>query len=238
MKPTNKLSSRRRAQNDSVCALVSGGFDSTVMLAELARRWRYVQPVYIQEGLTWEPAELKHLRLFIRALSDRQHSSIKPLKVLNLPVGDLFSGHWSLTGQRAPDASTPDEAMYLPGRNLLLLSKAAVYCSQRNIPVLAVGSLHHNPFPDASTKFLRDFGRVAGTALGCNLRVIAPFRHLTKAQVVRRAAKLGIPMHLSFSCVAPQQGRHCGRCNKCAERQRAFAQAGVNDMTRYAMSGA
>jgi 7-cyano-7-deazaguanine synthase len=208
----------------SVCALVSGGLDSCVMLAELARRYDRVFPVFIRQGLVWEEAELRSLRHFLRATT--------PLTVLDLPVRDLYGKHWSTTGHRVPHAKTPDQAVYLPGRNLLLLCKAAVFCAQHRIGTIAVGSLGHNPFPDATTEFFRDFSKAAGEALGFPIRIIAPFRSLTKEQVVRRGRRL--PLHLSFSCLAPKRDRHCGRCNKCAERQRAFREAGLRDRTRYA----
>jgi 7-cyano-7-deazaguanine synthase len=179
-----------------------------VLVVELAKIYRQVYPVYIRQGLAWERAELRHLRRYLRAVG------IGPLTVLNLPVRDLYGHHWSTTGKRVPGAKTPDEAVYLPGRNLMLLSKAAVFCALRKIPVIAIGTLGHNPFPDATPKFFCDFAWVSG------IRVIAPFRSLTKAQVVRRGWHL--PLELSFSCLAPRHGRHCGRCNKCAERMRAL----------------
>lgn len=197
----------------SVCALVSGGLDSCVMLAELAKIYRQVHPVYVRQGLAWETAELRHLRRYLRAIG------VEPLTVLDLPVRDLYGNHWSTTGRHVPGAKTRDEAVYLPGRNLMLLSKAAVFCTMHKIPVIAVGSLGHNPFPDATPIFFRDFARLSG------VEVIAPFRRLTKAQVVRRGRHL--PLHLSFSCLAPKRGRHCGHCNKCAERRRALRAAGV-----------
>jgi 7-cyano-7-deazaguanine synthase len=199
--------------NRSVCVLVSGGLDSCVMLAELAKHYRRVYPVFIRQGLVWEDAELRHLRRFLQAI---RH---EPLTILQLPCADLYGKHWSTNGRRVPGAKTPDEAVYLPGRNLMLLSKAAVFCALHKIPVIAVGSLGHNPFPDATPKFHRDFARVSG------VRVIAPFRRLTKMQVIRRGRQL--PLHLTFSCLAPKRGRPCGRCNKCAERQHAFRRAGV-----------
>lgn len=191
-----------------VCALVSGGLDSCVLVAELAKRFRKVHPVYIRQGLIWERAELRHLRQYLRAIG------VGPLTVLDMPVRDLYGKHWGVTGQRVPGARTRDETVYLPGRNLMLLSKAAVFCELRKIPVIAVGMLAGNPFPDATPKFFRDFSRTSG------VKVIVPFRKLSKAEVARRGRHL--PLHLSFSCLAPQNGRHCGRCNKCAERQRVM----------------
>ena len=216
--------------NRSVCALVSGGLDSCVMLAALARRYRKVYPVFIREGLVWERAELIHLRQFLRAA---RIPRVQSLTVLDLPVRDLYGGHWSTTGRKVPQAATPDQAMYLPGRNLLLLSKAAVFCALHKIDTIAIGSLAHNLFPDATPRFFRDFSKVASAALDFLIRIIAPFRALTKEQVIRRGHRLGLPLHLSFSCISPHRGLHCGRCNKCAERQRAFTGAGVRDKTGY-----
>jgi 7-cyano-7-deazaguanine synthase len=192
--------------------LVSGGIDSCVLVAELRKTYRRIYPVYVRQGLVWERAELRHLRRYLRAVG------IGPLTILDQPVRDLYGQHWSITGQSAPGAKTRDAAVCLPGRNLLLLSKAAIFCALHRIPVIAIGSLGHNPFADATPKFFRDFARVSG------VRVIAPFRALTKAQVVRRGWRL--PLELSFSCLAPRQGRHCGRCNKCAERMRALRRPG------------
>jgi len=225
--------------NRSVCALVSGGLDSCVMLGELARRFDKVYPVFIRKGLVWESAELRHLKQFLRAATPivaanlirgrrrpprkRFAATIQPLTILDLPVLDVYGDHWSITGRRVPGHKTRDEAVYLPGRNLLLLSKAAVFCAKRGIGTIALGSLGHNPFPDATPKFFRGFAVSAGHALGVRLKVIAPFRALTKEQVIRRGARLGLPLHLTFSCIAPQNGRPCRRCNKCAERERSFA---------------
>jgi 7-cyano-7-deazaguanine synthase len=204
-----------------VCALVSGGLDSCVMLAELANQYKKVFPVFIRQGFIWEQTELRHLRRFLRAAPINH----EPLTILHLPIRDLYGNHWSITGRRVPHAKTPDAAVYLPGRNLMLLSKAAVFCALHKIPVIAVGTLRRNPFPDATPKFFRDFTRLSG------VEVIAPFRRVTKTQVIRRGKNL--PLRLSFSCIAPKRGRHCGRCNKCAERQKAFRTAGVQDGTRY-----
>ncbi len=198
------------------------------MLAELSRRYRKVYPVFIRHGLVWEETELRRLRRFLRAASAINH---EPVTILHLPVADLYGAHWSITGRKVPHARTPDQAVYLPGRNLLLLSQAAIFCAKHRIDTIAVGSLGHNPFPDATPKFFRDFSRVAGEALAFRFQIVTPFRRLTKTQVIRRGRHL--PLHLSFSCIAPKRGQHCGHCNKCAERQRAFRAARVVDKTKY-----
>jgi 7-cyano-7-deazaguanine synthase len=213
--------------------------------AEAGEESLTVYPVFIRHGLVWEETELRHLRQFLHVVAAspargpshpprrRFAATIQNLTILDLPVRDVYGKHWSTTGRRVPDAATPDDAVYLPGRNLLLLSKAAVFCARHKINVIAVGSLGHNPFADATPRFFREFAAAASDALGHRLKIIAPFRSLTKEQVIRRGARLNLPLHLSFSCIAPKHGRHCGRCNKCAERQRAFRQSGVMDKTSY-----
>jgi 7-cyano-7-deazaguanine synthase len=212
------------------------------MLAELARgrschperseRSPVICPVFIRQGLIWEETELHHLRRFLRALAASSLTThYSPLTVLDLPVRDLYGNHWSITGRGVPGKTSPDLAVCLPGRNLLLLSKVAVFCARHNIGTIAIGSLRGNPFPDATSSFFRQFAAVAGRSLGCRLRVVAPLRGLTKEQVIRRGRDL--PLRLSFSCFAPRRGRHCGSCNKCAERQKAFRRAGAVDKTRY-----
>jgi 7-cyano-7-deazaguanine synthase len=199
------------------------------MLAELARRYREIYPVFIRYGLVWETVELQQLRKFLRSAKIPR---VQSLTVLSLPVRDLYGVHWSTTGRKVPHARTPDEAVYLPGRNLLLLSKAAVFCALNKIDTIAVGSLDHNPFPDATPGFFCGFAAVAGDALGFRIKVVAPFRMLRKEAVLRRGRSL--PLHLSFSCIAPRHGLHCGRCNKCAERQQAFFATNIIDHTKYA----
>lgn len=215
----------------AVCALVSGGLDSCAMLAWLGQRYERVHPVFVEQGLVWEKAELRSLRRFLHALPSTLYA---PLTILSLPAGDLYGRHWSTTGKSVPNATTPDEAVYLPGRNLMLLSKAAVFCALHQISVIALGSLGHNPFADATPQFFRGFAAAAGAAVGQRLKVIAPFRRMKKAAVIRQGCDL--PLHLSFSCLAPVRGKHCGVCNKCFERRQAYRVAGVKDATKYSRS--
>jgi 7-cyano-7-deazaguanine synthase len=213
-------------ERSSICVLASGGLDSDVLLADLTRRYARVWPVYIRQGLAWEHAELYWLKKFLHL------KKIEPLTVLSVPMTDLYGAHWSTGHKPVPGARTKDEAVYLPGRNMVLSVKAAVFAAMKKVPLLALGSLDHNPFPDASPRFFKAWGKALGSGLGVRLRVMAPYRHLSKVEVIRRGKHL--PLELSFSCIAPKGNTHCGRCNKCAERRRAFRAAKVIDRTRYA----
>lgn len=167
-----------------------------------------------------------------RLLRTLRAGRLRPLGILEVPLQALYGPHWGFTGRGVPGATSPDSAVYLPGRNLILLSQAAVWCVRRGLQTIALGTLAGNPFRDASPAFFRAFARCASRALGAPVRIEAPFRGWSKARVIRaeEAAFWG----LTFSCLRPRGRRHCGACNKCLERARAFRAAGVPDPTRYA----
>ncbi len=217
-----------KRRSDSVCALVSGGLDSTLLLYQLARRYRKVFPVYVAAGMRWERAETFWLQRWL----PRVAPTAEPLRVTALPMADVYQDHWSVTGRRVPGARTGDAAVYLPGRGLVLLSKAAVFCALHGIGAAAIGTLRANPFPDSTPGFDRSFRETVRRAMGHDLRILRPLSRLSKADVIRRGR--GLPLGLTFSCINPKEAAHCGRCNKCAERARGFRGAGVPDPTRYA----
>ncbi len=150
-----------------VAVLASGGLDSSVLIAELARQSRSqsrrVFPIYVQAGLRWERVELAVLRRFIRAL-DRE--TIEPVTVLRLPMSDLARDHWSVTGRGVPGYRAAISSNYIVGRNLGLLSKAAIFCALNRIGEIAIATLKANPFPDASPRFFRAFASAVRLGIG------------------------------------------------------------------------
>lgn len=214
----------------SIAVLTSGGFDSAILAADLARTHAIVQPLFIRAGLQWEDVELQHLQRF---LSEAKLPALRPAIVLAMPCTDLYQGHWSLTGQAVPDAASADEAVYLPGRNLLLLLKGMLWCHLHNVQLLAMGILKGNPFSDATPAFLRNYVAAVNQGIDGHVQLVTPFAQLSKREVLERGRDL--PLHWTFSCIQPVDGMHCGACNKCAERQRAFAALGMVDPTPYAI---
>ena len=83
--------------------------------------------------------------------------ALAPLVVLDLPLADLYGQHWSTGGRQTPDGTTPDEAVYLPGRNPLLLVKSRLWCQLNGVGRLALGTLKNNPFADATAEFFASF---------------------------------------------------------------------------------
>jgi 7-cyano-7-deazaguanine synthase len=215
-------------QSETIGVLASGGLDSSILVGHLLRQRRRVQPIYIRTGLVWQQRELPALAEYLAAIATE---SLDPLVVLDLPLADLYAGHWSLTGRGAPGASSPDEAVFLPGRNALLLVKAAVWCQLQGIRELAMAPLGTSPFEDAGPAFFRGFEAAMNCGSPAPVRLVRPFSDANKQQVM--ALGRNLPLELTFSCIAPAQGLHCGHCNKCAERRAAFLAAGLKDQTVY-----
>jgi 7-cyano-7-deazaguanine synthase len=214
-----------------LAVLVSGGLDSAILLGEAVRAYPAVHPVYVRVGSAWEDVEFDYLGRFLAAIAT---PALRPVVVLSQPVADLYGNHWSMTGEAVPGSETPDEAVFLPGRNVLLLAKPLLWCHSNRVPELALAPLGSNPFPDATLEFFAAMAGVVDRAVGGAVRVITPYAAmgLHKADVLRRGAKM--PLEHTFSCIRPVQGLHCGACNKCAERRAGFRAAQMPDPTAYA----
>ncbi len=214
-----------------LAVLASGGLDSAILLGEAVRAYPRVVPLYVRTGAVWEAVEYLHLTRFLVAL---RSPVLAPVVPLELPVVDLYGPHWSLSGAGVPDDTTPDEAVFLPGRNVLLLSKALIWCHLNGVPEVATAPLASNPFPDATDEFYDGFAAVVSKAVNGRVTVLRPYAAmgLHKQDVLRRGA--GMPLQHTFSCLRPVTDLHCGTCNKCAERKLGFSDAGMTDPTRYA----
>ena len=214
--------------------LISAGLDSAVLAASEARSSR-VHPIYVSAGMAWEPEELAALE---HLLLSPPFATLAPLARLTFTVRDLYPPtHWALRGE-PPAFDTPDEDVYLTGRNIILLTKAAIYCAQHGIARIALGPLAGNPFPDATPEFFDSMARALSLGLAESIRIDAPFAGKHKTEVIATGLDLGVPLELTLSCMNPSGGLHCGMCSKCRERRDAFNAAGVPDLARYAVQPA
>jgi 7-cyano-7-deazaguanine synthase len=215
----------------SSLVLLSGGLDSAVLAAHEAQT-HTVHPVYVAAGLAWEQGEMD----IVRQLLSRAPLAGKsePLVCLEFSMRDVYPPtHWAIAGT-PPAYDTPDEDVYLHGRNVALISKAAVYAATRKISRIVLAPLAGNPFPDATRTFFDAFGEALSLGLAAPISIAAPFSSMHKDDVIRRGAALGVPFELTLSCMNPTGVIHCGLCSKCRERRDAFHDAGVPDPTGYA----
>ena len=211
--------------------LFSGGLDSAVLVADALQSGPVV-PVYVSVGLAWEAEE--------RAMAARLFTqppfagSVAPLVSLSFDMRDVYpADHWAVRG-RPPAFDTPDEEVYLEGRNIILLAKSSVFFARRRVSRILMGQLAGNPFPDAAPEFLAAMSTALSLGLAAPIAVETPLATMHKAEVIRRGVTLGVPLELTMSCMEPRGGLHCGRCSKCRERRDAFAEAAVPDPTAYA----
>jgi len=212
-----------------VCVLASGGADSAVLVDLMSRQFQRTHPVYIRTGSPWQDVEQDHLKRFLATLDG---DSIQPLRTLQVDVREVYGAHWSVTGEGIPPAGTPTQAVYMPGRNLILLAKTAVWCALHGVSVITMGALKTNIHPDNTPAFWTHLFQALNIGMQTRLELRRPFSDKTKDEVLRLGHDL--PLWLTFSCIHPVGGKHCGRCHKCDERASAFRRAGIDDRTPYA----
>ena len=214
--------------------LLSGGLDSAVLLASEAQSAQ-VQPVYVSVGLAWEHAEQAMLAQLLPAPAFK--TRVLPLARVEFSMRDVYPpAHWAMRGS-PPAYDTPDQDVYLAGRNLVLLTKAGVLAAAVGASRIVLGTLGGNPFPDATPEFFQAMSRALSVGLAHEIDIDAPLATMSKSEAIVLGHQLGVPLEHTLSCMNPLDGAipvHCGRCSKCRERHDAFAAAGVADPTAYA----
>ena len=215
-------------EKDSVI-IYSGGLDSTTLLYE--ERERVALAVTFDYGSNHAAREIT---------CARHHCALLGVEHLVIELG--FMGRYFnsslLSGAAAiPDGSYDDENMkstVVPFRNGIMLSIACGLAESRSLNRVLIANHggDHAIYPDCRPEFVRamDGAMQAGTYEGVQLA--APYTHLTKADLVRRGAALGIDYGHTYSCYRGGE-RHCGTCGTCTERREAFREAGVPDPTIY-----
>ena len=218
----------------SVC-LVSGGMDSCVTAAIAREEGGELAFLHVSYGQRTEARE----RRAFEELADfygvgrRLAVSIEPLARI---------GGSSLTDQSVPVAaadlsSREIPTSYVPFRNAHLLSIAVSWAEVTGAGRVYIGAVAEDSsgYPDCRPEFYEAFQRVidAGTRPTTRVEIRTPVIHMRKAEIIRRGVELGAPLHLTWSCYGAEE-RACGRCDSCALRLRAFAEAGVRDPIPYA----
>jgi len=219
---------------------LSGGMDSTTLLAHYAAS----DPAYELVAVSADYGQ-RHRRELDFAARVAAHYSAEHIIVDLRPVGVLLTGS-ALTD---PSVEVPEghyawdtmKATVVPNRNMLLASVLICIAVARKAEVVALGmhSGDHAVYPDCRPEFVDSLGRCA--AIGNEgfdpPRVEAPFVNISKTDIARRGAELGVPYELTWSCYKGAD-KHCGVCGTCYERREAFRDAGVPDPTGYVDSRA
>jgi len=217
--------------------LLSGGLDSATVLAIARAEGFSCHALSVDYGQRHD-AELAAAVRVATALGAVEHRTVK----LDLSV---FGG--SALTDRSIDVPTsgvkPGEipVTYVPARNTIFLSLALAYAETRGAEALFFGAnaVDYSGYPDCRPEYMQAFERLANLATkagveGRPFRLHTPLISLTKAEIIRRGAALGVDYALTVSCYqADVEGRACGACDACRLRHAGFAAAGLSDPTRY-----
>ncbi|ANI78436.1 7-cyano-7-deazaguanine synthase QueC [Sphingobium sp. EP60837] len=216
--------------------LLSGGLDSMVA-GGLAR-----EAGYHVFALTIDYNQRHRVELSAAA---RVASALGAIRHIVLPLDLTAFGGSALTA----DISVPKGGVgagipntYVPARNTIFLSLTLglAEVSGANDVFIGVNALDYSGYPDCRPEFIDAFQKMAALATkagveGHPIRINAPLQHMSKADIVREAHRLGLDAGISWSCYDPAPNdQHCGLCDSCRLRSKGFEEAGLPDPTRYA----
>ena len=213
---------------NSLIAL-SGGVDSTTLLYE------YRDEIACAVGFDYGS---KHNARELAAAKAICHELGIPYLIIPLAfIGEYFRSDLLLSGGEMQLGDYSEENMsstVVPFRNGIMLSVLAGLAESRDLQQVLIANHFgdHAIYPDCRESFVKPMGEAitAGTSNG--VKLVAPYTKLTKAEIVARGTRLGVPYGKTYSCYQGGE-RHCGRCGTCRERHDAFVANGLEDPTLY-----
>jgi len=215
--------------------LLSGGLDSMVTAALAQEAGFAIQALTVDYGQRHR-LELESAARIAELLGLARHTLI----ALDLRA---FGGSALTDAIDVPKAGVRDDipVTYVPARNLvfLALTTACAEAAGARDVFIGVNALDYSGYPDCRPEFIASFAETArlGTKAGVEgapFTIHAPLQHLTKADIARECARLGLDPAWSWSCYDPtSEGLACGLCDSCRLRKKGFAEAGIVDSTRY-----
>ena len=219
--------------------LLSGGLDSMVCAA-LAREAGFAVLALTIDYHQRHRVELEAAKTIAAQLADRH--IILPLDLSAFGGSSLTDDNIAVGKDGVQSAGIP--LTYVPARNTVFLSLALAWGEAAGARDLYVGvnALDYSGYPDCRPEFIAAFGALANQATragveGAGFTIHAPLQHMTKADIAREAARLGLDAGISHSCYDPAaDGVACGYCDACRLRAKGFEDAGLPDPTRYALA--
>ena len=223
-------------KNKTAVVLLSGGLDSATVLAMAVAEGYDCHTLSFHYGQR-HVAELKAAQAIAQASGASDH------QVIRFDMSGI--GGSALTDSAIAVPEMPTDGIpvtYVPARNTIFLSFALGYAEvlQAEAIFLGVNAVDYSGYPDCRPDYIEAFQAMANQATkagveGHGSKIVAPLLHLTKAEIIRAGNALGVDYSQTVSCYqADERGRACGKCDSCRLRKEGFAQAGLNDPTRYA----
>lgn len=213
---------------DSVL-IVSGGMDSITMLYEYKER--------IALGISFDYGSNHNAREIPFAAMHCERLGIKHI-VINLGFMHQYFKSSLLEGAEAiPEGNYDDENMkstVVPFRNGIMLSIAAGVAESNGLKYVMMANHggDHTIYPDCRPEFIDAIDKTAQAGTYVDVHVVAPYTNITKTDIARRGAALGIDYTETWSCYKGGD-KQCGKCGTCVERKEALRDAGIEDLTEY-----
>lgn len=213
---------------DSVI-IVSGGLDSITLLYDKAET--IALAISFDYGQNHSKKELPYAEYHCQKLGI-PHITI-PLTFMH----QYFKSSLLEGAEAIPEGHYEEENMkstVVPFRNGIMLAIATGIAESHELKRVYIANHggDHTIYPDCRPEFIDAMDKATSAGTFVDVRVEAPYTNISKADIVRRGAALGIDYAKTWSCYKGSE-IHCGKCGTCVERKEAFADAGVNDPTEY-----
>lgn len=218
-------------------SVLSGGLDCCVATSTLARDFE-IHAITFNYGQKAFERELEAAKEICSKMGWTH-------EVIDLPWLEKISTSSLNTDDEIPDVNVEDlddmkkasetaSSVWVPARNMVFTSIAVSYAESIGADAIIVGwdKEEAATFPDNSKEFLEKFNELIDVGSPEKIRIEAPAIDLTKEEIVKLGIEVGAPMELSYSCYKGGE-KHCGVCESCMRRRRAFKQLGIEDLTEY-----
>ncbi|MBR6284382.1 MAG: 7-cyano-7-deazaguanine synthase QueC [Muribaculaceae bacterium] len=213
---------------DSVI-IISGGMDSTTMLYEYREQ--------IALAITFDYGSTQNGRERLCAITHCQRLGIRHIVVRLDFIHQYFKSALLESAEAIPDGNYDDENMkstVVPFRNGIMLSIACGIAESNGLRrvLIANHAGDHSIYPDCTAPFIAAMSTAMQAGTYEHVEVFAPYTNISKADIARRGAALGLDYSETYSCYKGGE-YHCGTCGTCTERRQALREAGVDDRTNY-----
>ena len=218
-------------------SVLSGGLDCTVATSVFSRDYE-IYAITFNYGQKSFKRELKASKEICTKMN-WQH------EVIYLPWLAKISNSSLNTSEDIPELSNDDlddikkssesaSSVWVPARNTVFTSIALSYAESMGAEIIIVGwnCEEGTTFPDNSQEYLDEFNELIKVGSPENIKIEAPAIDLNKEEIVKLGLEVGAPIELSYSCYKGED-KHCGVCESCMRRKRAFKKLGLKDLTKY-----
>ncbi|MDE0300054.1 MAG: 7-cyano-7-deazaguanine synthase QueC [Candidatus Poribacteria bacterium] len=220
--------------------LLSGGIDSTTMLAIAKSQGYETYAMSFRYGQ-------RHALELERAKQIAERMDVKKHTVIDIDLrsfgGSALTDNIEVPRDRSQEEmGTGIPVTYVPARNTIFLSFALAWAETLEADAIFIGvnALDYSGYPDCRPEYIEAYQRMADLATKAGvegkalLKILTPLILMTKAEIIRKGAELGVDYGLTFSCYDPdERGRACGTCDSCLLRKMGFIEAGISDPTEY-----